>query len=71
MGKPGATDEEAWQAARQAQADTFISELEDIKGRKGLDAHVGERGGKAFGWPATAGCHCQGDVKGCSHPDSG
>jgi len=49
MGKPGATDEEAWQAARQAQADTFISELEDIKGRKGLDAHVGERGVKLSG----------------------
>lgn len=48
-GKPGATDDEVWQAARQAQADTFIPELEDIKGRKGLDAHVGERGVKLSG----------------------
>ncbi|SFB90558.1 ATP-binding cassette, subfamily B, multidrug efflux pump [Marinospirillum celere] len=48
-GKPGATDEEVWQAARQAQADIFIPELEDIKGRKGLDAHVGERGVKLSG----------------------
>jgi ATP-binding cassette subfamily B multidrug efflux pump len=33
----------------QAQADTFIPALEDIKGRKGLDAHVGERGVKLSG----------------------
>ncbi|WP_404419119.1 ABC transporter ATP-binding protein [Marinospirillum sp.] len=48
-GKPHATDEDVWQAAVQAQADAFIPELEDIKGRKGLDAHVGERGVKLSG----------------------
>lgn len=48
-GKPQATDEEVWQAARQAQADAFIPDLEDIQGRRGLDAHVGERGVKLSG----------------------
>jgi ATP-binding cassette subfamily B multidrug efflux pump len=48
-GKPDATDEEVWQAAVQARADAFIPELEDSKGRKGLDAHVGERGVKLSG----------------------
>ncbi|SFX48852.1 ABC transporter ATP-binding protein [Marinospirillum alkaliphilum] len=48
-GKPDATEEDVWHAAVQAQADTFIPALEDIKGRKGLDAHVGERGVKLSG----------------------
>ena len=48
-GKPDATEEDVWQAAVQAQADAFIPALEDIKGRKGLDAHVGERGVKLSG----------------------
>lgn len=48
-GKPDATEEDVWRAAVQAQADTFIPALEDIKGRKGLDAHVGERGVKLSG----------------------
>jgi ATP-binding cassette subfamily B multidrug efflux pump len=48
-GKPSATDEEVWRAANQAQAEAFIPDLEDVQGRKGLDAHVGERGVKLSG----------------------
>ena len=36
-------------AATRARAHEFILELEDIKGRKGYDAHVGERGIKLSG----------------------
>ncbi len=36
-------------AARQSHADDFIRGLEDWKGRKGYDAHVGERGVKLSG----------------------
>ena len=37
------------EAARKANAWEFIQELEDSTGRKGLDAHVGERGVKLSG----------------------
>ncbi len=43
-GRPDATEEEMMAAARRAEADGFISHLMDVKGRKGYDAHVGERG---------------------------
>ena len=36
-------------AARRAQAHEFIMELEDWNGRRGYDAHVGERGVKLSG----------------------
>lgn len=36
-------------AAQRARAHQFILELEDIKGRKGYEAHVGERGVKLSG----------------------
>ena len=36
-------------AAKKAAAHDFISNLEDLKGRKGYDAHVGERGVKLSG----------------------
>jgi ATP-binding cassette subfamily B multidrug efflux pump len=36
-------------AARLAEADGFIAGLVDAKGRKGYDAHVGERGVKLSG----------------------
>lgn len=36
-------------AAKRAQAHDFILDLEDYKGRKGYDAHVGERGVKLSG----------------------
>ncbi|MCB9993449.1 MAG: ABC transporter ATP-binding protein [Hyphomicrobiaceae bacterium] len=48
-GKPDATDEEIMAAARMAEADEFIGHLVDAKGRRGLDAHVGERGVKLSG----------------------
>lgn len=48
-GRPDATDEMAWQAAEQAHVADFIEGLRDIQGRKGFDAHVGERGVKLSG----------------------
>ena len=48
-GRPEATDEEIIAAAKQAQAHDFILELEDWRGRRGYDAHVGERGVKLSG----------------------
>ncbi|SPH23577.1 Putative multidrug export ATP-binding/permease protein [Defluviimonas aquaemixtae] len=48
-GRPDATEEEMIAAARAAEADEFIHELEDHKGRKGYDAHLGERGVKLSG----------------------
>ena len=48
-GKPDATDEEVFEAARKAHAHHFIPDLRDWKGRAGYDAHVGERGVKLSG----------------------
>lgn len=48
-GRPDAGPEAAEQAARKAHAHEFIIGLEDAKGRKGYDAHVGERGVKLSG----------------------
>jgi ATP-binding cassette subfamily B multidrug efflux pump len=48
-GRPGATEEDMVQAARQAEADGFIAGLSDLHGRRGYDAHVGERGVKLSG----------------------
>jgi ATP-binding cassette, subfamily B, multidrug efflux pump len=48
-GRPDASDEEAMEAARRAHAAGFIAGLEDQGGRKGLEAHVGERGVKLSG----------------------
>jgi ATP-binding cassette subfamily B multidrug efflux pump len=48
-GRPLASDDEVRAAARRAQADGFIEALEDWKGRRGYDAHVGERGVKLSG----------------------
>ncbi len=48
-GRPDATEEEMLAAARLAEADVFIEGLSDFKGRKGYDAHVGERGVKLSG----------------------
>src|SRR3546814_4155744 len=42
-GRPDASEEEMREAARQANADGFIAELVDSHGRRGYDAHVGER----------------------------
>ena len=48
-GRPDATEEDMLQAARRAEAAEFIPQLSDAKGRKGYDAHVGERGVKLSG----------------------
>ncbi|MFN3145065.1 MAG: ABC transporter ATP-binding protein [Paracoccaceae bacterium] len=47
--RPDATEEQIVAAARQAQAHDFILDLQDSDGRKGYDAHVGERGVKLSG----------------------
>lgn len=48
-GRPDATEAEMIEAARQAEADEFIRNLQDFKGRNGYDAHLGERGVKLSG----------------------
>ena len=48
-GKPNASEAEVVAAAKRAEAHEFILELEDPEGRKGYDAHVGERGVKLSG----------------------
>ena len=48
-GRPDATEEEIVAAAQLAHADEFIADLEDWRGRRGYDAHVGERGVKLSG----------------------
>ncbi|OSI07382.1 ABC transporter ATP-binding protein [Neisseria animaloris] len=48
-GRPDATEEEMYQAAEKAEAADFIPNLSDAKGRRGYDAHVGERGVKLSG----------------------
>jgi ATP-binding cassette subfamily B multidrug efflux pump len=48
-GRRGATEAEVIAAAKLAQADEFIHQLEDWRGNRGYDAHVGERGVKLSG----------------------
>ncbi|PSH64484.1 ABC transporter ATP-binding protein [Phyllobacterium sophorae] len=48
-GRPDASDELMYQAVRNARADGFIEAATDPKGRRGFDAHVGERGVKLSG----------------------
>jgi ATP-binding cassette, subfamily B, multidrug efflux pump len=48
-GRPGADDALMQRAAERAEAHDFIQGLVDAKGRKGYDAHVGERGVKLSG----------------------
>ncbi|HEY6510460.1 MAG TPA: ABC transporter ATP-binding protein, partial [Burkholderiaceae bacterium] len=48
-GKPDAGDAQMIAAARRAEAHEFIEGLVDPKGRRGYDAHVGERGVKLSG----------------------
>jgi ATP-binding cassette subfamily B protein/ATP-binding cassette subfamily B multidrug efflux pump len=44
FGRPDATEDQMIAAAKQAQAHEFILNLRDNTGRRGYDAHVGERG---------------------------
>ena len=48
-GRPDASESDITAAAARAHASEFISTLSDPDGRKGLDAHVGERGVKLSG----------------------
>ncbi len=48
-GRPDANDADMERAARRAEAHDFILGLTDPKGRRGYDAHVGERGVKLSG----------------------
>jgi len=48
-GRADASEEAIQRAARLAEADEFIPDLVDPKGRRGYDAHVGERGVKLSG----------------------
>ena len=48
-GRPDATDEEMYSAVRKAKADEFIPQLIDLRGQRGYDAFVGERGVKLSG----------------------
>ena len=48
-GRPGASEAMLEAAARRAQAEDFIATLTDLQGRRGFDAHVGERGVKLSG----------------------
>ncbi len=48
-GRPDASEAEMIEAAEKAEAHEFILSLEDAQGRKGYDAHLGERGVKLSG----------------------
>ncbi len=48
-GRPDASEADMIAAARRAEAHVFILDLADPSGRKGYDAHVGERGVKLSG----------------------
>ena len=48
-GRPDATEAEMISATERAEAAGFIPNLSDAKGRRGYDAHVGERGVKLSG----------------------
>ncbi len=48
-GRPGATEAEIIAAAHKAEADSFIPNLKDHKGRTGYNAYLGERGVKLSG----------------------
>ena len=48
-GRPDATEAEMVEAAKRAEAHTFILGLQDHMGRKGYEAHLGERGVKLSG----------------------
>jgi ATP-binding cassette subfamily B multidrug efflux pump len=48
-GQPEAGDEAIWTALKRSHADIFVPDLVDLGGRRGLEAHVGERGVKLSG----------------------
>lgn len=48
-GRPDACESDVVDAAKRAEADGFIQDLKDFKGRSGYDAYLGERGVKLSG----------------------
>ena len=48
-GSPDASEDEIRAAARAAEADGFINDMQDHAGRSGYEAHLGERGVKLSG----------------------
>jgi len=48
-GRPDATDQDVFSAAKKAEAHDFILNLQDHAGRQGYAAHLGERGVKLSG----------------------
>ncbi len=48
-GRPEASEADIRRAVEMARADSFVYDLEDVAGNKGLDAQVGERGVKLSG----------------------
>jgi len=48
-GRPDATDQEVYEAAKRAEAHDFILKLQDFKGHSGYDSQLGERGVKLSG----------------------
>ena len=48
-GRPDASEADLQAALKQAQVCDFLDQLVDAQGRRGLDAHVGERGVKLSG----------------------
>jgi len=63
-GRPDATEEMLVEAAGRAEALEFIAGLSDHTGRKGLDAHVGDRGVKLSGGQRQTHRHCSRYVEG-------
>src|SRR3546814_11579851 len=49
FGRPEANDDDVQRAAELAEAAGFIPDLRDLRGRRGYDAFVGERGVKLSG----------------------
>ena len=48
-GRPEASEAEMIEAAKKAEAHLFIDDITDSRGRRGFDAHLGERGVKLSG----------------------
>ncbi len=48
-GKPDASEAELQDVLRRARVSEFVADVEDENGRRGIDATVGERGGKLSG----------------------
>ncbi|WP_156188985.1 ABC transporter ATP-binding protein [Acinetobacter indicus] len=48
-GRPDASDEEMYAAVAKAKAEEFIPRLTDLRGKRGYEAYVGERGVKLSG----------------------